>query len=659
MKKQLLFLCLPLLALTAKAQQNTIQADSGTFFLHKFEQHIGKETYHISKTGKEITYKVDFKFVDRGSPVPLKATLKLTPALEPLALVIKGNTSRSSTIDDSVSITGNQAHIRVNDSVYTKKITPLTFPVAGYSPGTVQQVLLQYWKNHKQPAIITTLPFGAVQIKKDGDDALNFEGKPLLLDRFTISGLIWGNEILWADHEGRLICLITNDAEADKLEMMREQYEALLPEFISKAATYGMQIFAKATPKATAADNVIAITGGTVIDVVNSVAVPNSVVVIENGLIKKVGKAGEVKIPAGAKIIDAKGKTILPGLWDMHAHFEQAEWGPAYLAVGVTTVRDCGNEFGYINAIQSAIDNGKGIGPKILKAGIIDGKGPYALGIIQADTKEEAIKAVDRYKENGFIQIKIYSSVKPAIVKAICDEAHRVGLTVTGHIPNGMTLMQGVDSGMNMVNHVQYVYTVMKRNKDRSINFEDTTSIKAIKFIKDHNVVIDPTLGVFEMSFRPVKDDITVIEPNFYSFPLPLQSILKNTGEDAATAARLKPIYDAMVKIVKVLYDNGVTIVAGTDQMFPGYSIDREMELYVQAGLTPMQAIKTATITPAQVMKMDKETGSIEMGKNADLVIIDGDPLSNIRDIRKVSVVIKSGRIYDPVKLHHLVGFSK
>ena len=162
-------------------------------------------------------------------------------------------------------------------------------------------------------------------------------------------------------------------------------------------------------------------------------------------------------MPAGAFIIDAKGKTILPGLWDMHAHFEQAEWGPAYLAAGVTTVSDCGNEFGYINAIQKAIDDGSGIGPHILKAGIIDGKGPYAFGIIQADTKEEAIAEVDRYKENGFVQIKIYSSVKPAIVKAICDEAHRVGLTVTGHIPDGMTLMQGVDSGMDMVNHVQYV----------------------------------------------------------------------------------------------------------------------------------------------------------------------------------------------------------
>ena len=241
----------------------------------------------------------------------------------------------------------------------------------------------------------------------------------------------------------------------------------------------------------------------------------------------------------------------------------------------------------------------------------------------------------------------------------MCDEAHRRGLTVTGHIPDGMTLQQGVDSGMDMVNHVQYVYSMMKRNKDRSINFDDSVSKAAITFIKQHHVVIDPTLGVFEMSFRSVKEDITIMEPGFYSLPLPLQAIFKNTGMDAANAARLKPLYESMVKIVKVLYDAGVPIVAGTDQGFPGYSLDRELELYVGAGLTTMQAIQTATITPAQVMKVDKETGSLTEGKHADITIVDGDPLSNIREIRKVTLVIKAGRIYDPVKLHRLVGFSK
>src|SRR5579862_8735924 len=119
-----------------------------------------------------------------------------------------------------------------------------------------------------------------------------------------------------------------------------------------------------------------------------------------------VGPAGSTKIPDHAKIIHAEGKFVLPGLWDMHAHFEQAEWGPAYLAAGVTTVRDCGNEFNYINAVKRAIDEGTGVGPHILKAGIIDGPGPMGLGIVRASTPQEALYAVRRYKDSGFVQIK-------------------------------------------------------------------------------------------------------------------------------------------------------------------------------------------------------------------------------------------------------------
>lgn len=655
MKKLLTVLILTVPFINSYGQQSP--PDSGVFLLHKFEQHIGKETYHITNNKDSKTYSSNFKFVDRGSPVPLKAELTVNPVLEPLGLNIKGNVARSATVNDSISIRGDQAHIRVDDSVYDKKNTPLTFPIAGYAPTIVQQVLIQYWKKHKEPASINTLPAGSVQIKLDGHDTLDFNGKPLILERYTIAGLIWGNEFVWTDKTGQLICLIGNDAEFDKFESVREPYEALLSTLIGKTATYSMKLFTKSASIKPANDKVIAIEGGTVIDVVNGKTIPNATVVIENGIIKKVG--GTIDIPAGAKIIDAKGKTILPGLWDMHAHFEQAEWGPAYLAAGVTTVRDCGNEFSFINAIKDAIDQGKGVGPLILKAGIIDGKGQYALGIIQADTKEEAIKEVDRYKNNGFAQIKIYSSVNPAIVKAICDEAHKQGLTVTGHIPIGMTLQAGVDSGMDMVNHVQYVYSIMKRNKDRSIDFNDSTSIAAIKFIKQHNVVIDPTVGVFEMLFRSIKDNITDMEPAFYTLPLPLQALLKNTGMEAAQAEKLRPIYLSMVEIVKKLHDAGVTIVAGTDQGFPGFSVARELELYVQAGLTPADAIQTATIVPARVMKIDNKTGSIEEGKQADLIIVDGDPLKNIRDIRNVTTVIKAGQVYDPGKLHTLVGFSK
>src|ERR1700754_1702872 len=318
MKKSVLLIILSVFYFNAYAQTD-LPTDSGTFLLHKFEQQIGKETYYVHHYKDAIHYTIDFKFVDRGSPVPLKATLKVNPVSDPLKLTIKGNTSRFSTVDDQVTIRGHEAAVRVNDSSYKQTVLPLSFPIAGYSPGTVQQVLLQYWKKHKQPASIHTLPFGAVQIRKDGIDELNLNGKQLTLDRFTIAGLVWGNELLWADKDGKLVCLITNDAEGDKLEMMRSPYEELLPQLIKKAAVYGMQIFSKATGQtASTSNNIIAITGGTLFDVTGGKSIPNSVILIKNGVITQVGKAA---IPANAKVINAQGKTILPGLWDMHSHF--------------------------------------------------------------------------------------------------------------------------------------------------------------------------------------------------------------------------------------------------------------------------------------------------------------------------------------------------
>ncbi|PWU00030.1 MAG: hypothetical protein C5B52_09670 [Bacteroidetes bacterium] len=633
--------------------------DSAIFLLHKFQQNIGTEKYTVSKNDSSIEYHIDFKFVDRGSAVPLKAVLKLSNNLNPLGLTLKGRTSRMSTINDTVKVQDGKYWIRVDDSIFTRPVNSEVFPVAGYSPGTVQMLLIQYWKKHNRPANLETIPFGSVQIISDGTDTFSLNGNQMVLERYVIGGLIWGNELVWTDTQGQLICLITNDAEGDKLEMMLEPYESLLGEFITKSARYGMEAFAKNSQLKFDHPSTIVIKGATVVDVVNGKNISDAVVVIENGKIKSVGKASKSKFPSTAQIIEAKGKTVLPGLWDMHAHFEQSEWGPAYLAEGVTSVRDCGNEFEYINAIRKIIDDGIGVGPHILRAGIIDGKGPRGIGMIRADNEEEAKKQVQLYKENGFDQIKIYSSVKPEVVKAICSEAHRLGLTVTGHIPNGMNIKQGVDSGMDMVNHVEYVYSMMKVDKDKTIHFSDSSNQSVLSFLKNHKVVIDPTLGIYEFIFRSTSDDITKIEPAFSTLPLALQVLFKNVGMTPAQSNFYQPTLQNFKSIVNALHENGIQIVAGTDMMIPGYSLDRELELYVQAGLKPYDVIQASTIVPARVMKKDSDFGSVEKGKWADIIIVDGNPLENISDIRKISVIIKDGTIYDPVQLRRLVGFSR
>jgi len=654
MKKYILAAFLFIATATCFAQNST---DSGSFFLHKFAQNIGRETYIMRKQDNQVSYDISFKFTDRGQPVPLEAQLVTNNLHEPVSLFVKGNTSRFSTIHDSIFIKNKQARIWMDSVVHTESLKPLSFPVAGYSPGTVQMVLLKYWKQHGRPQRISMLPKGEVIIKQDGTESLTFNGKPLLLERYVISGLIWGNEIVWTDKAGNLICLITNDAEGDKLEMMSTAYESLLPQLISRAASFSMKLFSSSMKINVSKNKTIAIVGGTIIDVESGVQTGKGVIIIEKGIITRVGSAPDVQIPANATIIHAEGKTIVPGLWDMHAHFQQAEWGPAYLAAGVTTVRDCGNEYDYINAIKTAIDKGEGVGPLILKAGIVDGPGDMGLGIVRATTAAEAIKVVNMYKNNGYVQIKIYSSVKPDIVKVICDEAHRLGLTVTGHIPQGMTTKAGIDSGMNMINHMQYVYAMMKKNKDGSVNLEDSVSQAALALLQQKHTVVDATMGVFEMIFRSLNEDIHVMEPNYDKLPVPLQQLFTSMGMEPEQSEKLKPRYLGMLNLIKVLHDKGITLVAGTDMGFPGYSLPRELELYVQSGLTPLQAIQTATIIPAKVMGMDKTNGSIKAGKQANLLILDANPLTEIRNIRQVFSVIKDGQQYDPQVLHKMVGF--
>ncbi len=223
-----------------------------------------------------------------------------------------------------------------------------------------------------------------------------------------------------------------------------------------------------------------------------------------------------------------------------------------------------------------------------------------------------------------------------------------------------MNLEQAVDSGMDMVNHVQYVYSILKRNKtDGSIDFKDSANLAVIKFLKTHQVVIDPTLGVFELAFRSVNDSITDIEPNFSTLPDPLKQLFINFGSsNPQQIARGKKIMESFTQVVGELNKNHITMVAGTDMGFPGYSVFRELELYVSAGLTPMEALQTATIVPARVMKMENASGSLEAGKNADIILIEGNPLQNIRNIRNVKTVIRNGSMYDPGALHTMAGFQ-
>jgi len=646
--------------------------EQGKFRLHKFEQSIGEEKYTIQSDGNSLNVSMDFKFVDRGSPVMLTASFHAAPDLTPQSFHIAGNTSRVSQIDDAVEIEPGKARLR-NRAQWTEAPLPKQFfTIAGYSPTTMQMLMVRYWSGHGSPAELAVLPSGSVKIEPRGQDTITIGGHQQKLDRYTIEGLIWGRETLWFDEHRSLVAEISVDAEFDHFEAIRDDAEEALPTFVARAGADNMDALASLSKGISGSRApVLAIVGATLIDGTGSPAMSDSAVLIDHGRIVAAGPRSKIKIPKTATVIQAQGKTIMPGLWDMHAHFEQVEWGPIYLAAGVTTVRDCGNELEFITAARDAVASGHGLGPRILAAGIVDGSGPFALGVARVDTPEQALQWVDRYHAAGFQQMKIYSSIKLEMIKAVAEEAHRLGMTVTGHVPRGLNAYQVIEAGQDQINHITYIMQMIigpslpanagaeERSKAQAaLDVNSAEARKAFAFLKEHHTVLDPTVALYELFTASTDRPVASFEPGAAQVAPELSAQLTGVPPPSANTRKSEEALQKYLEIIGALHRAGVTIVAGTDQAVPGHTLHREIELYVQAGFTPMEAIQAATIIPARVMSVDKEVGTVEAGKRADLIILSANPLDDIHNTRKVDYVITNGVMYNTAELWRSVGFK-
>ncbi len=661
-----------LFALGQQPTQPGELVEQGKFRLHKFAQAIGEESYEIRREGESLVLTDQFEFTDRGARVPLTTTMRTGADLTPQAFTTKGKTSRFSNIDTDLHVAGAKASIRQAQQSRETAVPQKFFAISGYSPVAAQMLLIRYWRSHGSPAALTTLPQSEVRILDRGREQVNVAGTPVELTRYSVAGLIWGRESLWFDGQQRLVAAVTTDAEFDHFEAIAEGYEPLLKSFIAEAGQDGMAVLAELSRGLRVEQKgPLAIVGATLIDGTGKPAVPNATVVVDGGRIVAAGPSASVQVPKGAATFDAKGKFLLPGLWDMHAHFEQVEWGPIYLAAGVTTVRDVGNELEFITAVRDAVREGRGLGPQLLLAGIVDGDGPRAIGIYRVNNAEQAAEMVALYKKNGFQQMKLYSSMKLENVKAVCEDAHGAGMTVTGHIPTGMNIYQGVEAGMDQVNHIQYAVAPLMPDLPQGTpaekRFEAMSAIdvngpeakKEIQFLKEHHTVIDPTMALMELNYHPANVPVESFEPGVAKVAPELAEPLTSGGVAAGMATLARGVVEKELALIGALHKAGVTIVAGTDQGVPGHSLHREIELYVQAGFTPMEAIQAATLTPAQVMGVDKEVGTVEAGKRADMILLDANPLEKISNIRSVRYVVANGALYDTGKLWESVGFKR
>ncbi len=636
-----------------KATRNAAPLDSASsdsLRIYYVGYPVGYERWRLTTTGTDSRALIaELDYIDRGRRTHLRADMHLAADWSARRLVITRPTDTSSIEDTRTELLGATARVDYRGRHDTVAVPPHVVSIAGTSPVTQHLALVRHWLARGRPKTLAAIPGGptnVIEVAWRGRDTLQVAGRREVLDRFAVTGVVWGTESVWLDAQGRLAGYSTAGGGGLTFEAVRVALDAHLAQLRASATRDRLgELAAVSRSVRPVASGTVALVGAALIDGSGRPAIPDAVVVVSNGRVQRAGPRGAVEIPRQAQRVDVRGRTIVPGLWDMHTHVMQVEWAPVYLAAGVTTVRDMGNVTDFIVPFRAAVDSGHALGPRMFLAGLVDGGGPNAFGAENATTPDQGRAVVRRFHELGFQQMKLYSLLEPDVVGAITREAHKLGMTVTGHVPTALSVRAAVDSGMDHIAHLPI----------RGDPASDSVR-SLIAHLKARGTVMDPTTSWGELLQHSTAEPVASFQPGVAHLPPVLAQRIEAMGAnvDPATAhAR----FDRTLGILRALHDAGVPIVAGTDEGVPGFSVYREVELFPRFGMTPSEALQSASIVGARAMGAADSLGTIEPGKLADLIVLDGNPLENIANIRRVELVMKGGTLYRSRDIWKAIGF--
>jgi hypothetical protein len=374
--------------------------------------------------------------------------------------------------------------------------------------------------------------------------------------------------------------------------------------------------------------------------------------------------------PADEVLIDGESGTLVPGLHDMHSH-STLQSGLFYLAAGVTSTRDMGNDNNFLLSLIAQINSGEIAGPRITPNGFLEGKSQYSArtGFV-AESLADALRDVRWYADRGYFQIKIYNSMNPDWVKPIADEAHHLGMTVTGHIPAFDTPDRAIHDGYDEITHINQLMLgwLLRPEEDTRTPLRLTAMARAanldlasppvqytISLMKAKHIAHDPTAVIVE---RLMLSRAGTVQPGDIDYldhmPVAYQRYrrrtfvpIQNAAEDDAYRAAFAKVIDTL----RMLHENGIRLLPGTDDT-TGFTLHRELELYTKAGMTPAEALRAGTLLPEEYFGHADELGSIERGKIADFFLIAGDPTRDIRAIKSPRMVFQGESIYFPSEIY-------
>jgi hypothetical protein len=623
----------------------------------------------VVTTDADGTIRVVFDVQENGRGAHTDAAIRLAPDGTILSLRAQGHHEVGAVVDETFAIEGRQAHWKSREESGEKaREGPAFFlPIADLPEalGMLAQALI------RAGGSMMLLPAGEAHIEKAGEATVQAGERQKHLSAYAITGLDLVPTRTWMEDDGSWFGLVD-----PWFSLVPEGWESAIEPLVDKQKQMERErqatIAKRLALQPPAAG--LALTHARVLDVVGGRWLPDQTVVVAGERITAVGPSRSTPAPPGAQIVDLAGKALLPGLWDMHAHLSDAD-GALDIASGVTTVRDVGNDPDRLDDFKHRFDEGTAVGPHVLRAGFIEGRGPKAAASrITAETEAEAKAGVDFYARRGYEMMKIYNSMKPELVPIIAREAHARGMTVTGHIPVHMLANEAVRAGYDGIEHVNMLFLnfladhetdtrtplrfsiVADQAADFDLKSKPTSDFFAL--LRERRTVVDPTVGVFEALIVGAQGKVTpglewIVER------LPVQRargfLTGALPEEEGKAELHRRSFEKVLQMIQSLRDAKITTVVGTDDL-AGLMLDHELELFVRAGLSSADALRDATIVPARVMKQDAKSGTISVGKAADLVVVDGDPLANIADVRKVVSTVRSGVVYQSKELFESAG---
>ncbi len=415
----------------------------------------------------------------------------------------------------------------------------------------------------------------------------------------------------------------------------------------------------------------------TVIDVAGGLALPGMTVVVEGDHIARVGKSDTVSPPAGARVVDAAGKFLIPGLWDMHVHTIFGDWFPGgreialplFIANGVTGIRDMGGDLDVLLKWRKEIAQGAIAGPRLVVSGeMLDGPEPRFPSSIAVSSPEEGRSAVRDLKRRGADFIKLQSLIPRESVLAIADEAGTLGIPVAGHVPDAIRAAEASDAGQKSFEHLIGIFEGSSPLEDEFLaggkgpgrflqSFDAHRAATLFALLAKNETWQCPTL-VWERGGSLLEERDLGNHPLAKYAPASWktgtwkkfrdQIVNEFNVDDLATRRRF---VSKELELVGEMHRAGVPFLAGTDTaagvyIFPGFSLHEELELFVAAGFTPAEALRTATRDPARFLGMGDRLGAVATGKLADLVLLDRNPLEDIRNTRAIFAVVANGRFF-------------